>query len=240
MKKFFLFAAAAVAALTVNAASFVGFDGHDPKLGTQIHDNGLIQNQVNITLTETDATKHKYEIKITNGSGEGEPTAECSFTMGGITFWYSNSNAGTVAYKTYDNYIQPNGNKRKVVIPTQVGEKVRVYAADAISGVAVEGASVASIDFPACYVKEGDKSVFVETAFVELTAKEKSIVLWSDKRDASFTATKFKLVAILPAEGSGIEDVNFESVKAVKRVVDGQVVIERDGRLFNLLGAEIK
>lgn len=42
-----------------------------------------------------------------------------------------------------------------------------------------------------------------------------------------------------PDAKQAIEVVGIESVKAVKRVVDGQVVIERDGRLFNLLGAEI-
>lgn len=239
MKKFFLFAAAALAALTVNAASFVGFDGHETKLGTQIHDEGLMQNLVNIDTVETDASKHKYNINIKEGSAEGEPTAECSFTMGGITFWYSNSNAGTTAYKTFDNYIQPNGNKRKVVIPTAIGEKVRIYAAEALAGVAVEGAQgKTSVDLVACYEKDAeDKNVFVDN-YVELTAKTTAIVLWSDKRDESFTATKFKLVAILPVSTEAIDNVN-AGVKAEKRFENGQLVIIKNGVRYNALGAQL-
>ena len=239
MKKFFLFAAAALAALTINAASFVGFDGHETKLGTQIHDEGLMQNLVNIDTVETDATKHKYNINIKEGSAPEEPTAECSFTMGGITFWYSNSNAGTTAYKTYDNYIQPNGNKRKVVIPTTIGEKVRIYAAEAIAGVAVEGAQgKTSVDLVACYQKNAeDKNEFVDQ-YVELTAKTTSIVLWSDKRDADSTPTKFKLVAILPVAEQGINDVN-ANVKAVKTFENGQLVIIKNGVKYNALGAQL-
>lgn len=41
------------------------------------------------------------------------------------------------------------------------------------------------------------------------------------------------------APTQGFENAAVE-VKAAKRIVDGQVVIEKDGRLFNLLGAEIK
>ena len=37
----------------------------------------------------------------------------------------------------------------------------------------------------------------------------------------------------------GIEDVAAE-VKVVKRIVDGQLVIERDGKLYNATGAEVK
>lgn len=226
MKKIFFFAAAAVAAMTVNAASFVGFDGRKGDLGVQIHDGNLLQNKVNVTLNETDATDHKYEIKNTEAG-------EMSFTMGGIQFSFSDQGAGKVAFKTSKTYIQPNGVRRFITIPTVVGEKVRIFAQDAISGLAVSGAEgISKLDLVA-WGSDKDQ-------YVELTANASKIVINSDNGEEGTTSKLvWKIGAILPAEGTGIEGVNAESVKAVKRVVDGQVVIERDGRLFNLLGAEI-
>lgn len=223
MKKIFLFATAAMAALTLNAASFVGFDGRDGTLGVQIHDEGLIQNAENITLNETDTEAHKYEIKITVGG-------ECSFTMGGIKFWYKNSNDGTIAFKSFGTYIQPNGNKRSVTIPTVPGEKVRIYVASDQAGVALEGATVDEIDLEAW---GSDKDIY---NVIEATGD--AIVMWSDDRSEAYNAAKFKLGAVLPDEAQGVENAKAE-VKAVKRIVDGQVVIEREGRLYNLLGAEL-
>ncbi|MBR4705702.1 MAG: hypothetical protein IKQ50_02810 [Paludibacteraceae bacterium] len=222
MKKIFLFAAAAVAAMTVNAASFVGFDGRGGDLGAQIA-GGLFKNQVNVTLAET--STGKYSVRNT---AEGE----LSFTAGGIKFVGSDAVAAKDIYKTYNTYIQPNGARRSMTIPTVAGEKVQIFVQDALEGVAVEGAA------------EGDKVNFVawgdnKDLFTVLTAKGSQIVIWSDDRADSPAQKKWKLGAVLPDGGTGIEGVNAESVKAVKRVVDGQVVIERDGRLFNLLGAEI-
>lgn len=223
MKKIFFFAAAAIAALTVNAASFVGFDGRDGTLGTQIHDEGLIQDQVNITLNETDATAHKYEIKITSGG-------ECSFTMGGISFWYSNTNDGTVAYKTYGTYIQPNGNKRKITIPTVAGEKVRIYSPEVFT-VAAEGVKNAST---VTTVAWGDE----KEAYVEIEASGSEIVLWSDDRSESYTAAKIKLGAVLPAEGQGFENAG-AAAKVEKFYRDGQLIIRKNGVEYNALGAKL-
>lgn len=225
MKKFFLFAAAAVAALTVNAASFVGFDGRDGSLGTQIHDNGLVQDQNNVTLKETDASAHKYSIQNT---AEGE----MSFTMGGVLFKGSDQQAGKDIYKTYGTYIQPNGARRSVVIPTAVGEKVLVSLKEGMK-FAVEGAAEA-VDGQVEFVGWGDDKDVLNT----LTATGSQIVLWSDDRAESPSAKKFKLGAILPAGGQGVENV-FEAEKAVKFLHNGQVVVKKGDRFFNLLGAEI-
>lgn len=50
---------------------------------------------------------------------------------------------------------------------------------------------------------------------------------------------KILVGAYRDGSAEGINSVE-TSTKAIKRIVDGQVVIEKDGRLFNLLGAEIK
>ena len=87
MKKIFLFAAAVAATMALNAASFTGFDFRDGSLGTKIHDEGLLNTAVNVTLNETDATDHKYEIKNTEAG-------EMGFEIGGVEFSYSDQQAG--------------------------------------------------------------------------------------------------------------------------------------------------
>ena len=123
MKKIYFFIAALFAALTLNAQ--VGFDYRNGGLGDAIKGGELIENETNITITESSAGK--YDIKVTSGSYN--ETGECSFEIGGITFWYKNSNDGTTAWKPYKTYIQPNGNKRKIVIPVVGGQEVRILRA---------------------------------------------------------------------------------------------------------------
>ena len=224
MKKLLLFGAALFAVATINAASFQGFDGRDGTLGTQIHDGNLIQNQSNVVLEETETTDHKYSIK-------NEVSGECSFTMGGIEFWGSDQQAGKEIYKTYKTYIQPNGARRKVTIPTVAGEKVRIYIQDELT-FAVEGAAEgASVTFKAFGSDKEEYTV--------LTATGSSIVLWSDDRADSPKAQKFKLAAILPDGTSALVDVEAEGVKAVKVIENGQLFIIRNGVKYNALGGVV-
>ncbi|MBR6493560.1 MAG: hypothetical protein IKT13_06445, partial [Paludibacteraceae bacterium] len=65
------------------------------------------------------------------------------------------------------------------------------------------------------------------------------IRVFSQNADGTADA-KWKLVSVEVPGGTGIEGVSAANAKAVKRIIDGQVVIERDGRFFNLLGAEMK
>lgn len=219
MKKIFLFAAAVVAAMTVNAASFTGFDGRGGDLGAQIA-AGLFQNQVNVTLAET--STGKYSVRNTEAG-------ELSFTAGGVKFIGSDQNAAKDIYKTYNTYIQPNGARRSVIIPTVAGEKVLIGVQDDIT-FAVEGAAEgASISFNGWGT---DKDVLNT-----LTATGTEIVLWSDDRAENPTAAKFKLGVILPATAQGVENVD-AAAKAVKTFENGQLVIIKNGVKYNALGAK--
>lgn len=230
MKKFFFFAAALVAAATINAQTY-GFDGRDGSLGTQIYAEGveansLIQNRDNITLNETDATAHKYEVKITTGG-------ECSFTMGGVSFWYKNSNDGTTAYKTYGTYIQPNGNKRKVTIPVIAGATIKIGVQDDVT-VAAEGASEATIALKAWGAEKDVLNTITPAAGVA------EIVIWSDLRDEAFTAAKFKLGAIIYDGLPQAIDNTAVEAKATKYMENGALVIVKNGVKYNALGAVIE
>ena len=219
MKKIFLFAAAAVAALTVNAASFTGFDGREGDLGAQIA-NGLITDQNNVTLTETSAGK--YSIQNT---AEGE----MSFKMGGILFKGSDQAAKKDIYKSFGTYIQPNGARRSVVIPTVAGEKVLIGVASAIT-FAVEGASEGtSVSFEAW----GENKDVLNT----LTATGSEIVLWSDDRAETPNAQKFKLGVVLPEGAQGINNTN-AAVKAEKFFRNGQLIIRKNGVEYNAIGTQ--
>jgi len=219
MKKIFLFAAAVVAAMTVNAASFTGFDGRGGDLGAQIA-SGLLADENNVTLVET--STGKYSIQNTDAG-------EMSFTLGGVLFFGSDANAKKDIYKTYNTYIQPNGARRSVTIPTVAGEKVLIGVQDAVT-CAVEGASEgASISFNGWGT---DKDVLNT-----LTATGTEIVLWSDDRAENPTAAKFKLGVILPATAQGVENVD-AAAKAVKTFENGQLVIIKNGVKYNALGAK--
>lgn len=152
----------------------------------------------------------KYSVNLVEGGVEG------SFSFGGVVFAYKNSSAGATAFKTYGTYIQPNGKDREIRIPAKAGEQVRIVLTEACAGVLVDGESQ---DFAA-----GENI---------LTASKDGIVLKT-------VSTKPKLQAIQPAGGSqGFDELN-AAPKAVKRIINGQVVIvKEDGRMFNLLGAEI-
>ena len=137
MKKhlFLLLLALVGSSISLLAGSFVGFESTSTnKLSTQIHSGGLVQNMNNISLIETSTAPYKYNINLING-GTG------TFTMGGITFSYTNSEAGKTAYKTYDNYIQPNGVDREITIPTVNGEQVKIVLIESCAGILINGVS---------------------------------------------------------------------------------------------------
>ena len=144
---------------------FVGFDARTVNLGEQIA-AGLAKNLVNVTFVET--SEGKYSVNLVEGGVEG------SFSFGGVIFAYTNSNAGSTAYKTYGTYIQPNGKDREIRIPLNAGEKANVILTEACEGVLVNGVSTDLVS--------GDNI---------LTATEDGLVLKT-------VSTKPKIQAILP------------------------------------------
>ena len=144
---------------------FVGFDARTINLGEQIA-AGLAKNLVNVTFEET--SEGKYSVNLVEGGVEG------SFSFGGVIFAYTNSNAGSTAYKTYGTYIQPNGKDREIRIPLNAGEKANVILTEACAGVLVNGVSTDLVS--------GDNI---------LTATEDGLVLKT-------ASTKPKIQAVLP------------------------------------------
>lgn len=119
---------ATVAITAAYAKSFVGFEANG-NLQSQV-DNGLIQNQVNMTLVDNN---DPYQIKLTTGG------TACTFTMGGVTFYYKNSQSGKLVCNVYNDRIVPDGKDREIRIPTQIGDQVKVVLTQACTSILING-----------------------------------------------------------------------------------------------------
>ena len=230
MKKIFLFAAAAVAAMTVNAR-LVNFAGVIDKTSEASAKSScdVACNLTNLTSAGVaNSTKTAYcaELTQTTGTTEWGVTTLKLKADAQVYFEFKDKNNSKKVAKFWAEYFQPSGKAVCLVISgLNRGDKVTLNLKEALNKeTLIEGATVASSD--------------MDSEAIELTADAAEIRVYSSNVAGDADA-KWKLVSVEVPGGQGINNTNAESVKAVKRVVDGQVVIERDGRLFNLLGAEI-
>ncbi len=149
--------------------TFVGFDAGNT-LGAQLA-AGLAKNRVNVTFVEGEGdNQNKYSVNLVQGGVEG------SFSLGGVVFAYTNSNAGATAWKTYGTYIQPNGKDREVRIPLEAGKQAKVVLSEACAGVLVNGEST------------------------DLVAGENILTATADGLVLKSASTKPKIQAILPVD----------------------------------------
>lgn len=230
MKKFFLFAAAIVAAMTVNAKV--------------INLNGIIDT------TSVDLAKSSFEaaFELSNTYAKGEPdskgkpyaqvfqkdaTTEWDVSVmeliadNQVAFTFKDGNADKLVLKAYESYFQPNGKAVCLIVSgLKAGDKVKFNFKSVLNKKAsVDGAQEGAL-------------IELNAEVIELTATGEEIRLYSKDNEANAEA-KWQIVSVeVPGGSQGIEN-NKAAVKAVKRMVNGQVVIERDGRMFNLLGAEL-
>ena len=184
------------------AKSFVGFSINN-NLDVQI-ENGLIQNMFNVNKVETDG---RYDINL-NLAGAG------FFTMGGVTFYYKNSAAGTTTFKTYIGYIQPNGYNREIWIPTVPGEQVNVALKEACAEILVNGTSRAFTAGDNILTATGDRIVLKTTE----GNKPKIQTIFSLTSGAANTEW-------LPKKPSCVEAVNIGQALAVGGITDENFLI---------------
>ena len=235
MKKFFLFAAAAIAALTVNATVY------------DLNSMAFLQSDLNVTGgTITDnASKSYFEIK----NNEGETVVMTCYLLPHIEFSYKNSAVKT-AFKVYyytegvntKGKIQMDGNQRDVTIKNVTpGDKIVLWVnskgstgaqfVDSDKGTAFTGAiavdpSAAGIGTP-LPGKDNETDMYP----IELTAYSDVVVIRE-------TVGGYILHKIQIGQGQDIENVS-DGVKAVKTFENGQLVIIKNGVKYNALGAEL-
>ncbi len=236
MKKFFLFAAAAVAAMTVNAV---------------VYDLSTFNfAQADLTVTNgsiTDNTSKSY-FEVKNTAGE---TVEMTVAqIPNVKFTYKNS-AQKTAFKVYYNAegkegngkIQMDGNQRDVVISNvNVGDKIILFVnskgdtgaqfADGDKGTAFTGCVAVDASAAGIATALPGKSNETDMYAIEVQAIASEVIIRE-------TVGGYVLHKIQIGAGSqGIEDVNAD-VKAVKFFENGQLVILKNGVRYNALGAAL-
>jgi len=235
MKKFFLFAAAAVAAMTINAQVY------------DLNEMNFAQSDltvVNGTITDN-ASKSYFEVK----NNEGE-TVELSIAqLPGIKFTYKNSAVKT-AFKVYyitesnaKGKIQMDGNQRDVVFSNvPVGATIVLYVnskgstgaqfIDSDKGTAFTGAVAVNPSAAGIGTALPGKDNETDMYPIELTAIANEVVVRE-------TAGGYILHKIQILGSQDIENTNAE-VKTIKRYENGQLVIIKNGVKYNALGTVIE
>lgn len=235
MKKFFLFAAAAIAALTVNATVY------------DLAEMNFAQSDLTVTngsITDN-ASKSYFEVKNTAGE-----TVEMTIAqLPNMKFSYKNSSEKT-AFKVYyitdsnaKGKIQMDGNQRDITFTNvNVGDVITLYVnskgdtgaqfADGDKGTAFTGAVAVNPNATGIATALPGKSNETEPYEIKVQAIATTVVIRE-------TAGGYVLLKIeIASANQGVENTNAE-VKATKIFENGQLVIIKNGVKYNALGAQL-
>lgn len=230
MKKFFLFATAVLAAMTVNAkvVSFAEIvDNTAADAAKAAFDAGFTYTNIStVGVANSAGDAYLVEIKQVDATAEWGVTTLNLKDEDQVYFEFKDSNAGKLVMKAYKEYVQPNGKAACLVINNlNVGDVVKITLKKALSKEAmIEGATVTKHNFDA--------------DVVELTAAASEIRVYSKSESGSADA-KWQIVSVEVPDATAVENVNAD-VKSVKTIENGQLVIIKNGVKYNALGAEIR
>ena len=229
MKKFFLFTAAVVAALTVNA-KVIDLSA----IGTAISDWTISEATLNNDNSDPDKGKFVYDIKAGVAS-ESFINAEPD-----VVFQIKNGSDKAKAFVVYPGKCYEFGGKNGILIlkNTAAGDKILLTVAAKGStaanfsgeGFPVNGAAVsADLTLPAKGSDGADEQGYVwkELEFVSLGGE-----VQIKEFDGGYRISKIQVGA-----GQGVENINAD-VKAVKTFENGQLVIIKNGVRYNALGTQ--
>ena len=235
MKKFFLFAAAAIAALTVNATVY------------DLNSMAFLQSDLNVTGgTITDnASKSYFEIK----NNAGETVVLTTPLLPHIEFSYKNSGEKT-AFKVYyytegvntKGKIQMDGNQRDVTIKNVTpGDKIVLWVnskgdtgaqfTDNDKGTAFTGAVAVDPSATGIGTPLPGKANETDMYPIELTAYSDVVVIRE-------TVGGYILHKIQVGQGQGVVNTK-AGEKAVKVFENGQLVIIKNGVRYNAIGVQL-
>ena len=230
MKKFFLFAAAAIAALTVNAkviefANIV--DKTDATTAQTTFEAAFdVTNMTIAGKANSDGTAYYAELTQTAATTEWGVTTAKLKTDAQVYFDFKDNNANKVVMKYWADYAQPNGKAVALVITgLKVGDNVTINLKDALNKeVAIDGATVTSDNF-------ANKAITLTSMGSEIRVYSKNVAGDSD--------AKWKLQSVeVPGGSQGIDNTN-AAVKVEKYYRDGQLVIRKNGVEYNVLGTQL-
>ena len=211
MKKFFLFAAAMLAAVTLNAreitidlSTYTAVPHETSTITATVADGVLTANYVTNGAWEAPSIVLTLDnLEVTNLAFDYKGDAS-------VEVWVS-----LLVYLEDTEGIKWYSNAADVCISTWYAEwdAKSYFPTDALWATPSHAAG----DYP-----------FVKLGFMANP---------ENPTTGSFAIRNVKLT--VPGDDTGIEDVN-ASVKAVKMVRNGQLIIVRDGKTFNAIGAEMK
>ena len=229
MKKFFLFAAAAIAAMTVNA-KVISFNGIVDKTSAETAEatfNAAFNlTNINVTgISNSSGDAYYAELKQIEATTEWGVTTAKLKSDAQVYFDFKDGNANKIVMKYWADYAQPNGKAVALVISgLKVGDNVIINLKEALDKmVAIEGAT------------EESKS-FNDVAIV-LTAMGSEIRVFSKTPENGDAKWKLQSVEIIDG-GQGIDNTN-AAVKVEKFYRDGQLIIRKNGVEYNVLGAQL-
>lgn len=230
MKKFFLFAAAVAAAMTVNAKviSFADIVYNSSADSAVLGFNAaFVYDNININGAANSAgDSYLVEVKQAEATTEWDVTLLELKADNQVYFTFKDGSANKLVMKAYKEYVQPNGKAACMVITgLNDGDKVKITLKKALNKeTMIEGATV-----------ESDKFNGTE---IELTAAAEEIRVYS-KNIAGDADAKWQVISVeVPDGAQGIENVN-NAVKAEKFFENGQLVIIKNGVRYNALGAQL-
>ncbi len=231
MKKFFLFAAAAVAALTVNAKvyDFASI----PASAITVDEQGAISTYTMDAGTEKEQTIPS--VNYTSTVGTLMNVALNGFD--GLTIQYKNGNETKDGHKDNilkfaEKYMQADGKNVLLVI---TGLKMDDVISLAVTAKGKDGTAFSSPDESASADKDNVEKLAQgdPEAILKFYANGSTVTLKE-------TAGGFRVRAIGINEdvAQGIENVT-ETIKAQKVFENGQLVIIKNGVRYNALGAQL-
>ena len=228
MKKFFLFAAAAIAALTVNAkvVTFANIvDKTSAETAKSSFDAGF--EGVNFTskgVANSDATAYCAELTQTIGTKSWDSTLVYIKGERQVYLTFKDASNSKKIGKVWNEYVQASGKTLCLVIKDLVaGDKVTITFKDALE----EPAILEGVD-GVTGIKEKVNNLVATGSEIRLHSK-----------DADNNKAAWKLISVSINEtAEGVDNI-FSGEKAEKLFRDGQLIIRRNGVEFNALGVQL-
>ena len=232
MKKFFLFTAAVIAALTVNA-KVVDLAA----IGTSIDDWTITEATLNGDNSDPDKGKYVYDIKA------GVPSESFVNAEPDVVFQIKNGSDKAKAFVVYPGKCYEFGGKNGILIlkNTAAGDAIKLTVAakgstasnfaDEAGAFPVNGVAVsADLTLPAKGSDGADEQGYVW--------KELEFLSLGGEVQIKEFAGGYRIAKIEVGGGQGVENVS-DGAKAVKTFENGQLVIIKNGVRYNALGAQL-
>ena len=220
MKKIFLFAAAVVAAMTVNAATW---DFSVDTINVLDAANAYIETNTFKLEQKESSEKTPYVAVNYDLAESAEAVLEFATSPVQIKFAFSNKDAKTEVLKFYNSYLQIARKGTKMTVACAAGDSIHIYykSYGKATEFAVTGAEPA---VGVLALKASADEVLFDT---------------SAPSDGGVYAQSCQFIKIVVgAETQGVENVK-DAVKAVKTFENGQLVIIKNGVRYNALGAQL-